>query len=338
MASAVSPAGIDSMMKEARLFQPPEAFAANAHVGSMAEYERLYREAETDPDNFWAGVAGELHWFKPWDKVLEWNAPWAKWFPGGQLNVSYNCVDRHVASSRANKAALIWEGEPGDIRTITYRQLLAEVSKMANVLLSLGVGKGDRVAIYMGMVPELAIAMLACARIGALHTVIFGGFSSNALVDRIRDCAARLVITQDAGWRKGSELKLKAVVDEALVSCPSVESVVVCRRTGSAVVMKPGRDVWWHEEDGGCLRRTHSGSPRLRSSAASALYVRHDGKAQGSAAHHRRLLGGNLHHRQVGLRPERGRRLLVHRRHRLDHGPQLYRVRAAAKRRHLPDV
>ena len=222
-------------------------FSARAHIKSLDEYERIYAEAESDPETFWAGIADQLHWFKKWDSVLEWNAPWAKWFQGGMINLSYNCLDRHVATWRRNKAALIWEGEPGEVRTLTYQQLLIEVSKFANALKDLGVKKGDRVAIYMGMTPELAIAMLACARIGATHSIVFGGFSSTALVDRITDAEACAVITQDAGYRRGAVLPLKAAVDEALPSCPSVKNVIVFRRTGSSVEMKEGRDHWWHE-------------------------------------------------------------------------------------------
>ena len=181
---------IVTALQERRVFEPSEEFRSKAYVGSLADYERLYKDAEEHPEAFWAGIARELHWFKTWDRVLDWNLPFAKWFVGGQLNISYNCLDRHVATARRNKAAIIWEGEPGDSRTLTYQQLLREVSKCANVLKSLGVKKGDRVAIYMGMVPELPIALLACARIGAPHTVIFGGFSSQALVDRINDCRA----------------------------------------------------------------------------------------------------------------------------------------------------
>jgi acetyl-CoA synthetase len=238
---------IDSVLTENRVFECSEEFRSKAHVKSMAEYERMYREAETDPEKFWGDVAGELHWFKKWDKVREWNCPWAKWFSGGELNLSYNCLDRHVATWRRNKAALIWEGEPGEVQTLTYQQLLLEVSKFANVLKSLGVKKGDRVAIYMGMCPALAIAMLACARIGAPHTVVFGGFSANALVDRITDSQACCVITQDGSYRRGTEVKLKPAVDEAVLSCPSVKNVVVYRRTGTPQTMLGGRDHWWHE-------------------------------------------------------------------------------------------
>ena len=239
--------GIDSVLKEGRVFSPHERFSEAAHIKNIAQYERIYREASEEPEKFWGRMAGELHWFKPWDKVLEWDAPWAKWFSGGLINLSYNCLDRHVGTWRKNKAALIWEGEPGEVRTLTYQQLLREVCKFANVLKGLGVTKGDRVAIYMGMTPELPIAMLACARIGATHSIIFGGFSANALVDRINDAQAVAVITQDGAYRRGAEVPLKAAVDEALAACPSVKNVVVYRRTGSEVAMQGGRDYWWHE-------------------------------------------------------------------------------------------
>src|SRR5438270_3429501 len=191
---------IDSTLQEQRKFECPTDFSERAHIKSLEEYERIYKESIEEPEKFWGRVARELYWFKPWDKVLEWNAPWAKWFVGGQINLSYNCLDRHVQTWRKNKAALVWEGEPGEIRILTYQQLLREVQKFSNVLKSLGVRKGDRVAIYMGMAPELPIAMLACARIGAPHTVVFGGFSSNALVDRIHDSQAVAVITQDGSY------------------------------------------------------------------------------------------------------------------------------------------
>lgn len=238
---------IDSVLQEQRKFEPPTEFAQRAYIKSLEEYERIYKESIEEPEKFWGRVARELYWFRPWDKVLEWNAPWAKWFLGGQINLSYNCLDRHVQTWRKNKAALVWEGEPGEIRILTYQQLLREVQKFANVLKSLGVRKGDRVAIYMGMTPELPIAMLACARIGAPHTVVFGGFSSNALVDRIHDSQAVAVITQDGTYRRGSEVKLYPAVEEALKTCPSVKHVVVYKRTGSAISMHAGRDHWWHE-------------------------------------------------------------------------------------------
>jgi acetyl-CoA synthetase len=241
------PVNIDSILQESRQFEPPKEFSERAHIKNREEYDRIYAESVKDPEKFWSGIASDLHWFKKWDTVLEWNVPWAKWFTGGQINLSYNCLDRHVQSWRRNKAALIWEGEPGDSRTLTYQQLLVEVEKFSNVLKDLGVQKGDRVAIYMGMVPELPVAMLACARIGAVHSVIFGGFSANAVVDRVCDQQAVAIITQDGSYRRGGEVKLKATIDEAVDRCPSVKHVIVYKRTGSEVTMKPGRDHWWHE-------------------------------------------------------------------------------------------
>jgi acetyl-CoA synthetase len=238
---------IDSTLDESRSFEPSAEFSQKAQIKSLAEYEVLYKESVEQPEKFWGRAAEELHWFKKWDKVLEWKAPWAKWFLGGQLNLSYNCLDRHVHTARKNKAALIWESEPGEVRTYTYQQLWKEVQKFANVLKGLGVRKGDRVAIYMGMTPELPIAMLACARIGAPHSIVFGGFSSNALVDRIHDSHAVAVITQDGSYRRGAEVKLFPVVEEALKSCPSVKHVVVYKRTASPINMTEGRDYWWHE-------------------------------------------------------------------------------------------
>jgi acetyl-CoA synthetase len=238
---------IDSMLQENRIFPPSAEFSAKANISSLEEYQRLSAEAIADPETFWGRIASDLHWFKPWTKVLEWKAPWAKWFVGGQINLSYNCLDRHAASERRDKTAILWEGEPGDTRTLTYAQLLAETELFANALKDLGVTKGDRVALYMGMVPELAIAMLACARIGAVHSVIFGGFSANAIVDRVNDQHSKVVVTQDSSWRRGTQFPLKATVDEAVASCPSVESVVVYRRTGAEVAMQAGRDYWWHD-------------------------------------------------------------------------------------------
>ncbi len=238
---------IDSMLQENRVFPPSAEFSAKAHIKSLEEYERIYAEAAANPEAFWAGVAKELHWFEPWTKVLEWDAPWAKWFVGGKINISYNCLDRHVIAGHGDKIAFLWEGEPGDARTLTYTQMLAQVELFANVLKGLGVVKGDRVTLYMGMVPELAIAMLACARIGAVHSVIFGGFSANAIVDRVNDQQATVVVTQDFARRRGTQFPLKGTVDEALVNCPTVKHVVVYQRTGAEINMQSGRDHWWHE-------------------------------------------------------------------------------------------
>ncbi len=247
MASSTTNVNLDSTLRENRVFPVPEAFAQNAHVKSLAEYEEMYQRSVADPEAFWADVAKELHWFEPWTKVLEWNLPWAKWFVGGKLNLCYNSVDRHALGRRKDKVAILWEGEPGEVRRLTFGELHLEVQKFANVLKSLGIRKGDRVAIYMGMVPELAIALLACARIGAVHSVIFGGFAANALVDRINDAECVAVLTQDTSYRRGAEVKLKQVVDEAVANTPSVKNVVVYQRSGSRVNMQTGRDVWWHE-------------------------------------------------------------------------------------------
>jgi acetyl-CoA synthetase len=238
---------IDSILQEERRFEPSAEFRQVAHIKSIEDYERLHKEAEQDPEKFWGEIAKDLHWFKPWTKVLEWDCPWAKWFVSGETNISYNCLDRNVKNGRANKTAIIWEGEPGEIRTLTYQQLLREVSKFANALKTLGIKKGDRVAIYMGMSPELPIALLACARIGAPHSVVFGGFSANALVDRINDAECVAVITQDTSYRRGGEVKLKETIDEAVAQTPSVKHVIAYKRSGTPVNMKPGRDHWWHE-------------------------------------------------------------------------------------------
>jgi acetyl-CoA synthetase len=238
---------LDSILRENRIFQPPAYFAAKAHVKSLAEYEELYARSVADPEAFWDGIARELHWFEPWTKTLEWNLPHAKWFVGGKTNISYNCLDRHVLNGKRDKTAILWEGEPGEVRKLSFGELLSEVSCFANVLKSLGIQKGDRVAVYMGMAPELAIAILACARIGAVHSVIFGGFAANAIVDRVNDAQCVAVITQDSSYRRGGEVKLKAAVDEALAHCSTVKNVIVYRRSGSEVKMQAGRDHWWHE-------------------------------------------------------------------------------------------
>jgi acetyl-CoA synthetase len=244
---AVPNQDIDSTLRENRVFPPPPEFSAQAHIKSLAEYEALYKRSIEDPEGFWAEAAAELDWFKPWDKVLEWNLPWAKWFVGGKLNLSYNCVDRHALGARRGKAALIWEGEPGEIRRLTYAELHVEVQKFASALKGLGIKKGDRVAVYMGMTPELAIALLACARIGAVHSVIFGGFAANAIADRVNDSACVAILTQDSSYRRGGEIKLKATVDEAMKACPTVKHVVVYQRSGNPVTMVEGRDHWWHD-------------------------------------------------------------------------------------------
>jgi acetyl-CoA synthetase len=238
---------IESVLHEARVFAPPEKFRQSANINSPEEYERLCAEALESPETFWGRMAEELHWFRKWETVLEWNLPHAKWFVGGKTNVAYNCLDRHLQTWRRNKAAIIWEGEPGDERTLTYQQLHREVCRFANVLKRSGVETGDRVALYMPLIPELAIAMLACARLGATHSIIFGGFSSAALIDRINDAGCKLVVTADGGYRRGSEVKLKPTIDEALKETPTVKGCIVVRRTGTKVHMEAGRDYWWHE-------------------------------------------------------------------------------------------
>jgi acetyl-CoA synthetase len=237
---------ISDFLLEERRFPPPEGFAATAVVGDRS----LYDQAAADPEGFWAARAAELEWFEPWHTVLEWDLPFARWFSGGTLNVSVNCLDRHVAAGRGERVAYYFEGEPGDTRTITYAALLAEVERFANVLKGLGVQRGDRVAIYMPMIPELPVAMLACTRIGAAHSVVFGGFSPDALRDRINDAAARVLITADGGWRRGAVVALKENADRAVAEAPSIDHVVVARRTGEAggpTPMTPGRDAWWDD-------------------------------------------------------------------------------------------
>ena len=239
---------ISTVMQEERLFPPSAAFAKAAHIGSLEQYETLWKQAAEDSEGFWAKLAKkELHWFKPFTKTLDWKAPLAQWFVDGKTNVSFNCLDVHLATERRDKTAILWEGEPGDKRSLSYAELHEQVCKFANVLREKGIQPGDVVSIYMPMVPELAIAMLACARVGAVHSVIFGGFSSEAIADRNNDASAKMQITADGGWRRGKELPLKATVDEALKKSPSVETCIVLRRTESAVEMKEGRDFWWDE-------------------------------------------------------------------------------------------
>jgi acetyl-CoA synthetase len=248
MAKTPADAAIDSVLHETRVFPPPPAFSAGARIGSRAAYDALAERAARDPEGFWADMAGELTWSRRWDRVLDWsNAPFAKWFVGGTLNLSENCLDRHLAGPRRNKAAIVWEGEPGERRVLTYFELHREVCTFANVLRGLGVQAGDRVGIYLPMIPEAAIAMLACARIGAVHSVVFGGFSSEALRDRMNDAQASVLVTADGGYRRGAVVPLKANVDGAVGECPSVRHVVVVRRTGDPVTFHAARDHWWHE-------------------------------------------------------------------------------------------
>ncbi len=250
----MSESAISSTMQENRKFPPPESFAAQARVKSRAEYDTLYRQSIDQPEKFWTRIAGELSWFKPWDKVLDWKAPNAKWFVGATTNVAFNCLDRQIEQGRGDKTAILWEGEPestagggGEVRRISFRQLRDDVCRFANGLKKLGVKKGDRITIYMPQVPEAAVAMLACARLGAPHSVIFGGFSSQAIADRVEDARCKVIITADGGYRRGAVVPLKKNVDEALTKTQIVEKVIVLNRANSPVEMKPGRDVWWSD-------------------------------------------------------------------------------------------
>jgi acetyl-CoA synthetase len=235
---------IETLLDEQRRFSPPEDFQAQAHVRDRTPYDR----AKRDPEGYWADWAKQLDWIRPWDRVLEWKPPHAKWFLGGKLNASVNCLDRHVQAGRGSKVALIWEGEPpGEVRRITYAELHADVNRFANVLKGLGVRKGDRVAIYLPMVPEVVVTMLACARIGAVHTVVFGGFSAESLRDRINDAGAKVLITADGGYRRGAIVPLKQNADDALAATPSIEHLILLRRTGQTVAFNTKRDLWWSE-------------------------------------------------------------------------------------------
>ncbi len=266
---------ITSLQKEGRKFKPSAAFVKQAHLQSVTQYRKLYSESIRSPQRFWARMAKELHWFKPWKKVLQWDEPFAKWFIGGQINLSYNCLDRHLDGPRRNKAALIWEGEPagpghpGEQQVLTYTDLHRETCRFANVLKRNGIVKGDRIIIYLPMVPEAAIAMLACARIGATHSVVFGGFSAQALIDRIHDCGAKMVITADGGYRRGQIIVLKQNVDEALKQCPSVKRVIVLRRANNEIHIQEGRDVWWHRE----LEYVNADCPAERLDSEHPLFI-----------------------------------------------------------------
>jgi len=269
---------ITSVLNEKRVFRPSKEFSDGARIKSMAQYQKLYQESIRSPEKFWAKQAkNELVWFKPWKKVLQWKLPYAKWFVGGKLNLSYNCLDRHLDTPTANKAALIWEGEPGEERVLTYKQLHREVCRFANVLKRSGVKGGERVIIYLPMVPEAAIAMLACARIGAVHSVVFGGFSAQSVADRIHDSQAKMVITADGGFRRGAVVALKKNVDEALtlkdaageLLARTIEKVIVVRRANNEVQMQPGRDLWWHDE----VKLSGSDCPPEKMDSEAPLFI-----------------------------------------------------------------
>src|SRR5437660_4089276 len=284
MAEYETPTNITSVSTESRVFPPPKEFSKRAHIKSVAQYRKLYNESIKSPEKFWGKQAkNELVWFKPWTKVLQWKEPFAKWFVGGRLNVAYNCLDRHLNTPTANKAALIWEGEPaapgkpGEERTLTYKQLHREVCLFANVLKRNGIRKGDRILIYLPMVPEAAIAMLACARIGAVHSVVFGGFSAQSVADRICDSQAKVVITADGGFRRGAVVPLKQNVDEALtlkdaqgeLLARTIEKVIVLRRAHNDVQLQQGRDVWWHEE----LKQVDAHCPPEKMDSEAPLFI-----------------------------------------------------------------
>jgi len=287
-------ADIESLLKEKRTFKPSPEFSKSANWNKRT-VDELRKLGAKNPERFWAKMAKEnLDWFTPWKKVLDWKPPFAKWFVGAKTNVSYNCLDRHLEGPNAwrkNKAAIIWEGEPGDTRIITYGELHKEVCRFANVLKAQGVKKGDRVCLYMPMVPELTIAMLACTRIGAPHSIVFGGFSAEALSDRINDTEAKLVVTADGGYRKGAAFGLKATVDSAVEKSPCVETVIVVERTGQPVEMRPGRDVWWHD----AMADASTRCPAAKLDAEHPLFILYTsgttGLPKGAVATHRGIVG-----------------------------------------------
>jgi acetyl-CoA synthetase len=260
---------IESHLKEIRIFKPSRDFAKKARIGSLDHYRRMHRESIRQPEKFWAREARELTWQKPWKKVLEWKAPFAKWFVGGKLNVAENCLDRHLQGPRRNKAAIIWEGEPGDKRILTYQQLHREVCRFANVLKRNRIRKGDRVIIYMPAIPEAAVAMLACARIGAIHSVVFGGFSADSIRDRIADCGATAVITADGGYRRGGIVPLKQNVDEALKGRTTIKRVIVFQRASNEIHIEEDRDVWWQRE----LEYVDANCPPVALESEHPLYI-----------------------------------------------------------------
>ncbi len=330
---------ITSVLQETRVFPPPAEFASKAHIGSMAQYEALWNRAKDDPEGFWGEHArGRGAGTRPGTRCSTGSRRSRGGLSAAQLNASYNCVDRHCAGPAKNKAAIIWEGEPGDRRVLRYQDLLREVSKFANVLKGLGVQKGDVVAVYMPLVPELVIALLACARIGAPHTVIFGGFSAESLSGRIQDCKAKVLVTADGGYRRGKVVPLKENADAAAALCPTLKHMVVYRRTGTHVNWSPGRDHWWHE-----LEANASAScPAEPLDSEHPLYILYTsgstGKPKGILHTTGGYLVGTTLTTQVGLRPQGRRHLLVHGRRRLGDGPLLSGLRPALQRRHLRHV
>ncbi len=284
---------IESTLIENRVFKPAKAFASKARIKSMAQYKKMWNESIRNPEKFFAREAKELTWQKPWTKVLDWKCPYAKWFVGGQLNVSENCLDRHLDGPRRTKAAIMWEGEPGEKRVLTYQQLHREVCRFANVLKRNGVKKGHRVLIYMPMIPEAAIAMLACTRIGAIHTVVFGGFSAESIKDRALDCGATLIITADGSYRRGAIVALKKNVDDALKSGETpVKRVIVFRRTGADIHIEEGRDVWWHRE----LEYVDAKCPAVALDSETPLFILYTSGSTGKPKGILHTTGGYLLH------------------------------------------
>ncbi len=277
---------IQALLKEGRKFPPPKHFVKSAQIKSSS----VYKEAKRDPVRFWERQAKQLRWMKPWKKALEWKLPYAKWFIGGKLNAADNCLDRHVEGPRRNKAALVWEGEPGDSRVLTYWDLYREVNQFASVLTRYGVKKGDIVTVYMPMVPELPIAMLACARLGAAHSVVFGGFSPESLRDRINDSKSKVIITADGSYRRGSIVPLKKNTDEAIKECPSVKNVIVCRRTGHEISWQQDRDVWWHE----AIKESERHVPPAPLEAEDMLYLLYTSGSTGKPKGIVHTIGGYL--------------------------------------------
>ena len=320
---------IESHLVEKRVFKPAPGFSSKARIKSLAQYRRMYRESIRQPAKFWTREAKELVWRAPWKKVLEWKPPFAKWFVGGKLNVSENCLDRHLAGPRRNKAAIIWEGEPGDKRTLTYQQLHREVCRFANVLKRNNIKKGDRVIIYLPNIPEAAIAMLACARIGAVHSVVFGGFSADSIRDRINDSGAIALITADGWYRRGGIVPLKKNVDDALRDGTSVRRVIVFRRAANDIHMEEGRDVWWHRE----LEYVDANCPPAPLDSEHPLYILYTSGSTGKPKGILHTTGGylveRLLHHQIRLRYPRRGYFLVHSRCRLGHRSQLHRLWSA---------
>ena len=281
---------IESHLTENRIIKPTKEFSKRARISSLAQYKRIYKESIQSPSKFWSREAKELQWQKKWSKVLQWEPPFAKWFVGGKINASENCLDRHLSGPRKNKAAIIWEGEPGETRTITYAQLHREVCKFANVLKSQGIKKRDRVIIYMPMVPEAAVAMLACARIGAVHSVVFGGFSAASILDRVEDSGASAIITADGGWRRGKVIPLKENVDEALKKSKLVKKVIVLERCENGVKMKRGRDIWWHK----AMENASIDCPPAQLDSEHPLYILYTSGSTGKPKGILHTTGGDL--------------------------------------------